>query len=475
MVLVFSTTTSRLTDEYVDSFPAERLAVLLFKVAKETGVELSKEKKSVLIRGNWSNLIHAHSELQLYLKREISSDHFSDENASFLYEDSYHFIPEVKKDNKQTLGGGIQQAPKGRKPGCTVNICRFSQQKLPDPYIVYHGKFTSESLSTGKSREAKEHNEKNAVIDNTQALTQMKDNMNMSEDIVKKGTDLDINKTIQAGDSDKPETSTSGSGCLPVKVKEEPDSDLDGSGEDTDIDDSYKQDNGSERNNGECISARVLLDKIKAGNPNIISIKNESEIKNEESVEKDKGKKSIHTKIYHEPNSDGEYSCEKCHYRGKKRSSLLEHFKRMHRETNVLSCDVCKKVFGIRKDLNRHKRRVHANPSFLCKLCGKLYKCRRAYSYHMQIHEDNYVKPNFPCEICGKTFSTKYVLTGHVNSEHLGMKKTFVCPTCGKSFTKKASYLEHANVHAGIKPYICDICGMVQVVLLHLHIYYLYG
>lgn len=102
--------------------------------------------------------------------------------------------------------------------------------------------------------------------------------------------------------------------------------------------------------------------------------------------------------------------------------------------------------------------KCHSKAEHCCDICGKMYKEVRKLIDHKRIHSDDYVKPEFPCKFCTKSFSTKYVLAYHIKSDHLGMKRSYVCPTCGKSFSQKNSYLQHANVHLGIKPFTCEIC-----------------
>ena len=149
--------------------------------------------------------------------------------------------------------------------------------------------------------------------------------------------------------------------------------------------------------------------------------------------------------------------CELCSYVAKKLSHLREHKRRVH-ITKEFKCDKCGKIFGFGKDLKRH-RQTHQKAENCCDICGKMYKGVRTLAEHKKTHETDYIKPEFPCEFCQKIFSTKYVLAYHIKSEHLGIKKTYLCPTCGKSFSQKNSYLQHANVHMGIRPYQCDTCG----------------
>ena len=159
----------------------------------------------------------------------------------------------------------------------------------------------------------------------------------------------------------------------------------------------------------------------------------------------------------HVKEEDTDFVCDQCSYVAKKLSHLREHKRRVH-ITKEFKCDKCGKIFGFGKDLKRHFL-THQKAENCCDICGKMYKTVRTLADHKKTHDTDYVKPEFPCEFCDKIFSTKYVLAYHIKSEHLGIKKSYMCPTCGKSFSQKNSYLQHANVHMGIKPYHCDICG----------------
>ncbi|KAK3712888.1 hypothetical protein RRG08_034028 [Elysia crispata] len=152
------------------------------------------------------------------------------------------------------------------------------------------------------------------------------------------------------------------------------------------------------------------------------------------------------------------FKCKECIYKTKNSKCLEEHMKRVHL-ARQFRCSECNKEFGFRKDLRRHMK-CHGKAQHSCEVCGKAYKEANKLKAHKKTHALNYVKPQFSCQHCSKSFSTKYLLSYHINSEHLGMKCSFICPTCGKSFAQKNSYLQHANLHKGVKPFSCDICKM---------------
>ena len=442
MVLVFSTTTSLLAEEFVQSFQADKLAVALYKIAKETGVELDRvqDKKSFLIRGNWHNVIHAHTELVHCLTTDNGHTEFTDNNT---FPNNIGTFTDGL--NNCLISSKCPPRQRGRKPGTTVSeINHFAENNLPEPVVVHHHSFNSESPTsslylnlkvkrTPKPTQSESKKVVNACSPVSQTVVEnicetVEDDKNTEREPVSVDNIGETNASI-------------------VTVKVEP-TDGDDFGGETDIDENYQPESEDANDDSD-----YQIVKAKNKEPKVKKIK----VKPEKAAKREKRKKNKRQKKYTNEETD-EHNCDLCDYKGKKKSHLSEHIKRMHGKP--LNCDVCKKDFGLRKDLARHKRQVHTDASYCCEICGNVYKYRRAYNDHMKIHTDNYIKPNFPCEICGKTFSTKYVLTGHVNSAHLGMRKSYECPTCGRSFTQKNSYLMHANVHAGIKPFVCDICGM---------------
>ena len=59
-----------------------------------------------------------------------------------------------------------------------------------------------------------------------------------------------------------------------------------------------------------------------------------------------------------------------------------------------VSCDLCELKFSKQFNLNRHKKRVHANSASVA------------------------AKSSFKCSICAKSFNRKYDLTRHETNQH---------------------------------------------------------
>lgn len=60
---------------------------------------------------------------------------------------------------------------------------------------------------------------------------------------------------------------------------------------------------------------------------------------------------------------------------------------------------------------------------------------------------------------CDKSFEKPSMLTAHVDKVH-NMGEVWVCRYCGKSMTTKLSLNIHERIHMGIKPYVCEWCGV---------------
>ena len=169
------------------------------------------------------------------------------------------------------------------------------------------------------------------------------------------------------------------------------------------------------------------------------------------------------------PKSNKVYKCAECDYSSGRRTRWTEHMGRVHgiitekdlqrQKQPEFPCKLCEKSFIFEKDLKRHNRIVHTAVSQTCEVCNKTYKSKYVFDKHVATHEEGYVQPMFTCQLCPRSFTTKFMLAHHIKSEHLGIKKTYLCPTCGKSFSQIRSYRQHANVHAGIRPFQCETCG----------------
>ena len=91
-----------------------------------------------------------------------------------------------------------------------------------------------------------------------------------------------------------------------------------------------------------------------------------------------------------------------------------------------------------------------------CMECGKKFYKAACYEAHMKIHAG--IKP-YECEICGQRFTTTVNLNLH-KRKHDGTlhEDPYVCDICGQKFTRPYNLKTHQRLHTGEKSYECGVC-----------------
>ena len=137
----------------------------------------------------------------------------------------------------------------------------------------------------------------------------------------------------------------------------------------------------------------------------------------------------------------------------------VKYFKKYHlricgKESESLSCDICKKnSFVSKRTLSNHMRSVHSNEKpFKCEYCKMTFARSETLSKHrFRKHGRNkkgaMVGKNFSCKICEKKLSSSEKLLQHVRVIHHGVRN-FQCNYCDKQFSSRFNKDSHeSKVH----------------------------
>ena len=122
-----------------------------------------------------------------------------------------------------------------------------------------------------------------------------------------------------------------------------------------------------------------------------------------------------------------------------------------------LQCAICDKQFNRKDNLKRHSKIHLDTPQFHCTYCNQYFDSNeRLQKYRSNKHETHNL-----CSSCGKTILTRTAVKKHTAIHHqveLGTPTKVVvhtCPyqDCGKKYTQKTKFIDHMNLHTGLKPY----------------------
>jgi KRAB domain-containing zinc finger protein len=123
-------------------------------------------------------------------------------------------------------------------------------------------------------------------------------------------------------------------------------------------------------------------------------------------------------------------------------------------------------------------------PSFPCKLCGKVLTSSKSLTRHTSIHD----RPILQCQTCSRVFKNTFLLAKHIcktcgfclrvfpskealkkhkeveheNEKRVHKKKkppqVFQCEICEKSFASNYRLTEHMNQHENLRMHKCPFC-----------------
>ena len=120
---------------------------------------------------------------------------------------------------------------------------------------------------------------------------------------------------------------------------------------------------------------------------------------------------------------------------------------KVHDDSKGFKCDVCLKVFTIKKDLERHYRTHTGEKPFACQICDRKFARKDHLVRHQATHRE--VRA-FKCSICpeGRFFKTKSQLGGHLRFHY---EPKFSCNYCDHKSYTTGSLKAHEKTHAKTK------------------------
>lgn len=186
---------------------------------------------------------------------------------------------------------------------------------------------------------------------------------------------------------------------------------------------------------------------------------------------------NVHVQRVHTHRDDVDHECSVCQKSFASAFGLKNHMTLHERSlTDIVSCHVCQNAYRSQTLLNRHIKRQHqpAVPS-QCPQCGKVFINQDRLQNHMVRHTEK----KFECDICKRMFLLKKDLKEHIIIMHCNDAR-YTCQKCGKSFQstfvikhhlEKGCQVRHKPRHARlpyneskniIKCHLCErsyLCG----------------
>ncbi|EDX05484.1 GD21772 [Drosophila simulans] len=158
----------------------------------------------------------------------------------------------------------------------------------------------------------------------------------------------------------------------------------------------------------------------------------------------------------------GRMDCEKCGKVYRNRASYEKHLERECRrierrvkvDKTTTTCDICNKTLSSATALKLHKEGIHQNVKpYICDSCGKQLKTITALNEHKLVHTES--RP-FECTVCKAGFKNRARLKAHYQ---IHAEPSFVCNICGKKLQTRRTWNMHKVVHTEERRLKCDVCG----------------
>lgn len=136
-------------------------------------------------------------------------------------------------------------------------------------------------------------------------------------------------------------------------------------------------------------------------------------------------------------------------------------------DSDVVRCDICKKVYSCKYSLDRHKVMYH---QLKCELCKEVLQTEKLLVKHMSEKHSQTIeyfprrkirkeaRINVECHLCGKMFHRNPNIIWHFKKKHPGFEPRFEykCIRCPVIFKTKESFETHTGLHSQIEDVIKD-------------------
>lgn len=168
--------------------------------------------------------------------------------------------------------------------------------------------------------------------------------------------------------------------------------------------------------------------------------------------------------------------CPHCPKHFQSKLAISKHLKR-HVEAK-LQCDICKKMFRLKKNLTIHIQMVHIRePSHVCHLCGSAYVYATRLTKHIrQCENGGNMKPkrchrtkaeimksmpvqNVKCHFCSKSFTSMTAIRKHYAEQHAadGVRVKMICQFCNQLLESMAQKAIHIGANDP-ELFKCNLC-----------------
>ena len=165
---------------------------------------------------------------------------------------------------------------------------------------------------------------------------------------------------------------------------------------------------------------------------------------------------------HHDTHTDDRlHECEICNITYKSKSNLKDHMKIKHCDTAKYTCAVCTLSFPSKWKYEMHQVSHSDARNFACKQCGKEYKYFHTLADHLKQHVN---ENSTVCQFCGEGFKSRGQLKHHMIEKygdeiHTQIIEYHECQICGKNFLSRKNLKRHMISHTDERNYECKVCG----------------